>query len=140
MKILHSARVTATGGRRGRAVASNGAFDVRFVAPIAQARDPSAGHTPEQLFAACFSACFLEAIQTSAKRRSAKLASDSTVTAQVGIGRRGDGIGFGLDVGLTVSLPEIDPRLAHELVEEAQGICAYTHATRGGIDLRITVS
>jgi osmotically inducible protein OsmC len=140
MKVLHSARATAIGGRRGQALLSDGSFAVRFVSPREQAREPASGQTPEQLFAACFSACFLDAIHVSAKRRREKLAPDSAVTAEVGIGKRADGVGYGLDVGLTVSLPEIDPALARDLVADAQEICAYAHATRRGIELRITVS
>lgn len=140
MKVVHSARATATGGRRGQAVTSDGSFAVRFVSAREQVQDPASGQTPEQLFAACFSACFLEAIHVSARRRRAKLATDSAVTAEVGIGKRAGGIGYGLDVGVTVSLPEIDPSLAHDLVADAQEICAYANATRRGFDLRITVS
>jgi lipoyl-dependent peroxiredoxin len=68
-----------------------------------------------------------------------KLADDSSVTAAVGLGKRDDGKGFGLDVALTVSLPGIAPDAARELVDQAHIVCPYSHATRNNIDVRLSI-
>ena len=70
----------------------------------------------------------------------AESTDDSAVTASVGIGPREDGQGFGLDVGLTIALPGIDPVLGRELVDAAHIVCPYSHATRGGLDVRLTLA
>ena len=140
MKVLQSVRATAAGGRDGSAVTSDGAFAIRFILPRAAENAGGPGRTPEHLFAACFSACFLDAIKVSAARRNVRVASDSTVTAEVGIGKRRDGSGHGLDVGVVVNLPDIDPGLARDLVNEARSLCAYSSALENGGHMRVTVS
>jgi len=60
------------------------------------------------------------------------------VTSTVGIGPRAAG-GFGLDVELAVSLPGVPKADAEALVEKAHQVCPYSNATRGNIDVRLTV-
>jgi len=51
------------------------------------------------------------------------------VTASVGIGPRSEG-GFGLVVGLSISLLGLPSAEAHALVEKAHQVCPYSNATR----------
>jgi organic hydroperoxide reductase OsmC/OhrA len=46
---------------------------------------------------------------------------------------------FGLAARLNVSLPGVDPEAARTLVDAAHQVCPYSHATRGNIDVAITV-
>ena len=64
---------------------------------------------------------------------------DSAVTARVGIGPNDKG-GFGLEVALNVSLPGLDRDAAETLVEAAHQVCPYSNATRGNIDVTLSVT
>jgi osmotically inducible protein OsmC len=138
MKIVYTAEATATGGRDGAAQTSDGAFKVKLAVPKEMGGSGD-GNNPEQLFAAGYSACFLGALKFAAGKAKIKVPDDSTVTAKVGIGPRDDGTGFGLDVDLAVSLPGMDRAQAEDLVQQAHIVCPYSHATRGNIDVRLSV-
>jgi len=140
MTVLYSTQATATGGRTGSARTADGAFAVTLVTPKELGGPGGDGNNPEQLFAAGYSACFLGAIKFVAAQKKVKVSDESTVTAEVGIGPRPDGTGFGLDVALTVSLPGIDRETGQALVDQAHIVCPYSHATRNGLDVRITLA
>lgn len=140
MNILYRTAATATGGRTGHAATTDGAFSVALVTPKELGGAGGEGANPEQLFASGYAACFLGALRFVAAQRKVKIADDISVTAAVGIGPRDDGQGFGLDVALTIALPGIDAGLAWELVEQAHVVCPYSHATRGGLDVRLTLA
>ena len=136
MNVLYRTEATATGGRTGTARTADGAFEVRLVTPKELGGPGGSGNNPEQLFAAGYSACFLGAIKFVAGQKKVKIAEDSTVTAQVGIGPRDDGQGFGLDVALSIDLPGLDRETAEAIVQQAHIVCPYSHATRGSLDVR----
>ncbi|QQP93103.1 organic hydroperoxide resistance protein (plasmid) [Skermanella sp. TT6] len=140
MNILYRTAATATGGRTGHAATTDGAFSVALVTPKELGGAGGEGANPEQLFASGYAACFLGALKFVAGKRKVKIADESRVTAAVGIGPRDDGQGFGLDVALTITLPGIDAAVARELVEQAHVVCPYSHATRGGLDVRLTLA
>ena len=140
MNILYSTEATATGGRTGTAATTDGSFHVNLVTPKELGGAGGEGNNPEQLFAAGYSACFLGALKFVASQRKVQIADDARVTAQVGIGRRDDGEGFGLDVALTIALPGVDAALAQELVDQAHVVCPYSHATRGNLAVRLTLA
>lgn len=140
MNILYRTEATATGGRTGKAATADGAFAVDLVTPKELGGAGGAGNNPEQLFAAGYSACFLGALKFVAGKRKVKLTEDSSVTAAVGIGPRDDGEGFGLDVALTISLPGVDAATAQALVDQAHIVCPYSHATRNGLDVRLSLA
>lgn len=139
MKTLYQTQATATGGRTGSARTADGALEVTLVTPKELGGPGGEGNNPEQLFAAGYSACFLGAIKFVAGQKKVKVAEDSTVTANVGIGPRDDGQGFGLDVALEISLPGIDRETAQEIVDQAHIVCPYSHATKGSLDVRRTL-
>lgn len=139
MAILYTTEATATGGRTGSARTRDGAFAVSLVTPKELGGPGGEGNNPEQLFAAGYSACFLGAVKFVAGKQKIKVADDSTVTATVGIGPRDDGQGFGLDVALAVHLPGIDRETAQAIVDQAHIVCPYSHATRNGLDVRISL-
>ncbi|RJF94225.1 organic hydroperoxide resistance protein [Sphingomonas cavernae] len=139
MKTLYTTQATATGGRTGSARTTDGALEVTLVTPKELGGPGGEGNNPEQLFAAGYSACFLGAIKFVAAQKKVKVADDSTVSATVGIGPRDDGQGFGLDVALAISLPGIERAAAQEIVDQAHIVCPYSDATRGSLDVRITL-
>jgi Ohr subfamily peroxiredoxin len=136
-KILYQARAKATGGRDGRAVSSDGALDVPLTRPRELGGAGGAGTNPEQLFAAGYSACFLSAMKFVAGRDKIAIPADTSVESTIGIGAIPDG--FGIEAELRVSLPGLPRREAEVLVEKAHGVCPYSNATRGNIDVRLVV-
>jgi Ohr subfamily peroxiredoxin len=139
MAILYTTEATATGGRTGSAATKDGAFAVTLTTPKELGGPGGAGNNPEQLFAAGYSACFLGAVKFVGAQKKVKITDDSTVTATVGIGPRDDGTGFGLDVALAISLPGLDRETAQAIVDQAHIVCPYSHATRNGLDVRLTL-
>lgn len=138
MKTLYEAQATATGeGRNGRSRTSDGALDVELALPkeLGGAGD---GTNPEQLFAAGYAACFHSALQLVARREKVE-ATDTTVTAKVGLGTN-DARGFELAVTLVVEMPGIERAVAERLTEKAHRVCPYSNATRGNIDVALEVA
>ena len=96
--ILYRTRATAVGGRDGHARSEDGALDVTLSTPREMGGPGKAGATnPEQLFAAGYAACFENAVRFVARQQGINVGQTS-VTAEVGIGPRADGPGFGLDM------------------------------------------
>ncbi len=136
-KILYQARAKATGGRDGRAVSSDGVLNVQLTKPRELGGPGGAGTNPEQLFAAGYSACFLAAMKFVANRDKIAIPADTSVESTIGIGAIPNG--FGIEAELRVSLPGLPRREAEALVEKAHGVCPYSNATRGNIDVRLMV-
>ncbi|MEV4511886.1 organic hydroperoxide resistance protein [Dactylosporangium sp. NPDC049525] len=138
MAVLYTADVTATGdGRDGHVASSDGIIDVDVAVPKEMGGAGGATN-PEQLFAAGYAACFHSALRVVARRAKASV-EGSQVNARVGIGPSGGG-GFGLDVTLTVTLPDVDPAVARQLVDAAHQVCPYSNATRGNIDVKLEIA
>jgi Ohr subfamily peroxiredoxin len=117
-KVLYTAKTHTAGGREGgTSRTSDGRLDVKLTHP----GTPGTGTNPEQLFAAGWSACFLSAIKL----------------AEVDLGT-GEG-GYLLQARLNVNLPGIEPEVAQKLVDTAHATCPYSKATRGNINVAITV-
>ena len=138
INALYTASATATGGRDGRARSSDGVLDVKLSTPRELGGAGGDGTNPEQLFAAGYSACFIGALKFTAHQLKVSLPSDTSVTGKVGIGQIPGG--FGLEVELAVLLPGLDQAQAEQLVEAAHQVCPYSNATRGNIDVRLSVS
>jgi osmotically inducible protein OsmC len=136
-KVLYTAQATATGGRAGSARSSDGALDVTLTTPKELGGDGAAGTNPEQLFAAGYSACFLGAMKFVAGAQKISLPPTTSITAQVGIGPIP--AGFGIQVAMAVTIPGMDREAAEKLVQAAHGVCPYSNATRGNIDVTLTV-
>ena len=97
------------------------------------------GANPEQLFAAGYSACFIGALKAAGQQLKLRVPADTKVTATVGIGPRSEG-GFGITADLKVELPGVDQADAEKLVAAAHQICPYSNATRGNVDVGLTVA
>jgi len=138
VQVLYRTAARATGGRDGHAATLDGSLDVQLATPKELGGGGGPGNNPEQLFAAGYAACFIGAMKFVASQGGPKVPSDAAVTANVGIGPRAAG-GFGLDIALEVSLPGLDRDAAQALVEKAHQVCPYSNATRGNVDVRLTV-
>jgi len=136
--VLYRAQAQAFGGRDGRVVVPDAGLELAVTTPKGLGGPGGPGTNPEQLFAAGYSACFLSALKVVAGREKVALPAEASVSGQVGIGMTG--AAFGLEVDLSVSLPGVDPALAQRLLEAAHQVCPYSNATRGNIDVRITLA
>jgi Ohr subfamily peroxiredoxin len=137
MQVLYTASAQATGdGRDGHVRTSDGGLDLDLAIPKEMGGAGGATN-PEQLFAAGYAACFHSALRLVARKARADV-SNSVVEAEVGIGPNGSG-GFGLAVTLVVDLPGVERAAAQQLVEAAHQVCPYSNATRGNIDVTLTV-
>jgi len=136
-KILYTAQATATGGREGHVRTSDGRLDVDLDVPSEMSGTGGPGTNPEQLFAAGYAACFQSALLRFASGRKLDL-SGSRITARVGIGTFSSG-GFGLAAALDLDAPQISRVDAVELMQRAHETCPYSRATRGNIDVTLTV-
>jgi len=136
-KIVYTAHASATGGRDGHARSSDGLVDIKLAVPK-EMGGAGGGSNPEQLFASGYSACFLGAIRFVAGKEKLKIADDARVEAAVGIGPIPTG--FAIKVDLTVTLPGLEPAKAQEIVDAAHIVCPYSNATRGNVEVTITVA
>ena len=138
-KILYTATATAKGGRAGHIKSSDGVLDFDLKVPKELGGPGGAGSNPEQLFAAGYAACFEGAMRFVAGQKKVTVPADTSVTGHVGIGPR-EPTGFGIAVELEVNLPGLDRAVAQDLVDTAhRDICPYSHATRGNVDVKITL-
>jgi lipoyl-dependent peroxiredoxin len=137
MNVLYTAEATSTGeGRLGQVTSSDGRLDLA-VAPPTELGGTGAGTNPEQLFAAGYAACFHSALRRVAKAADVDV-TDSQVTARVGLGRSTP-TAFGLTVALDIALPAATAEAAQRVVEAAHAVCPYSNATRGNIEVTLTV-
>lgn len=135
--VLYRATATATGGRDGRAVSSDNVLDVKLTTPRELGGGGGEGTNPEQLFAAGYSACFIGALKFVAGREKVALPADASIEGNVGIGQIPNG--FGIEVELKIALPGLPREQAEALIQMAHAVCPYSNATRGNIDVTLTL-
>jgi osmotically inducible protein OsmC len=140
MKTLYTAHGSATGGREGQAATDTGNVKLVLNTPKELGGGGGEGTNPEQLFAMGYSACFLGALKFVAGKEKVKIPDDAKVSADIGIGARDDGQGFGITAKLTVSIPGLDKAAVEDLVKKAHVVCPYSHATKGNIPVETTVA
>ncbi len=141
-KVVYHTHATATGGgREGKSALDDGGLSVTLDVPK-EMGGKGAGNNPEQLFAVGYAACFLGAMKfyASQHKDGPQVPEGSTVNCDVGIGPR-TGKGFGIQAELKVSLPGLSRDDAMKLARGAhEEICPYSHATRGNVDVKLTVA
>ena len=136
-KVVYKAHASSTGGRDGSTRSSDGLLDVKLSVPQ-EMGGGGGGVNPEQLFAAGYSACFIGAMKFVAGQQKVTLPADTSIDAIVGIGQIPDG--FGIEVQLVVKVPGVDRAVAQQIVDKAHQVCPYSNATRGNIDVTITLA
>ncbi len=136
-KVLYVANAKATGGRDGRAESSDQQLNVKLTTPRELGGAGGEGTNPEQLFAAGYSACFLGALKFVAAKEKITLPAATSIQGSVGIGAIPTG--FGIEVELKIDLPGVEKTTAQALVDKAHIVCPYSNATRGNIDVTLTL-
>jgi osmotically inducible protein OsmC len=137
ISILYTAEATVEGGREGHGRSSDGRVEVDHDIPAEMGGPGGPGTNPEQLFAVGYAACFQSALLRIATGRRLDV-SGSRIIARVGIGPARGG-GFALAVALDLEAPQLGRAEAVELMERAHEACPYSRATRGNIDVALSV-
>ena len=133
-KVLYTARAHTTGGRDGASRTDDGRLDITLSSPGGAGQ----GTNPEQLFASGYSACFIGAMKAVAARQKLTLPQDLAVDAEVDLGPVGQA--YGIAVRMTIHLPGMDKAAAQQLVDTAHKVCPYSNATRGNVDVTLTIA
>src|SRR3954471_317307 len=100
-KVMYTGRAHTTGGRDGQSRSDDGKLDVKLPPP-----GQAAGTSPEQMFAAGYSACFIGAMKAVAGKMKMQLPADLAVDAEVDLGPVGQA--YGIAARLNVSLPGME--------------------------------
>ena len=139
-KAPYTAHATSTGGRTGTTESSDGKIKLQLSTPKELGGDNGPGTNPEQLFASGYSACFIGAMKAVARNQKIALPAEVSITADVSIGPMSGKPGaFGIAVSMAVSVPGMDKAAVEALVKTAHEVCPYSNATRGNIDVTLTV-
>jgi lipoyl-dependent peroxiredoxin len=136
-KVVYTAHAHTTGGRDGSSRSDDGLLDVKLSPPVAMG-GTGKGTNPEQLFAAGYSACFMGAMKHVAGMKKISVPADASIDASVDIGPIPQG--FGIAVKMVVNLPGMDRAVAEDLVATAHQVCPYSNATRGNIEVELTIA
>ena len=139
VNVIYKTNATATGGRDGSARSDDGSVDVKLVVPAEMGGPGGVGANPEKLFAAGYSACFLGAMKAVSGKDGVRVPPEATVTATIGFGPRSEG-GYGITADLHIDLPGVGRAYAERLVAAAHEVCPYSNATRGNIEVRLSVA
>jgi len=139
MKTLYHAHGHATGGRTGEGATDDNRLAVQLSTPKELGGDGGAGTNPEQLFSIGYSACFLGALKVVAGKEKIKLSPETKVAADIGIGPRDDGEGFGITASLTITSPDVEKAVLEDLVQKAHIVCPYSNAIHKTVDVKLTV-
>ncbi len=134
-KVLYTAEAHTVGGRDGSGKSSDGAIDVKLSAP----GSGKPGSNPEQLFAVGYAACFIGAMKAVAPKVSVKVPDDVAIDSSVSLGPTDGGAAYGISVKLAISLPGLDDDQKKKLVDAAHQVCPYSNATRGNIDVELSI-
>jgi osmotically inducible protein OsmC len=140
MKALYHAHGHATGGRTGEGATDDGRLAVTLSTPKELGGDGGQGTNPEQLFSIGYSACFLGALKVVAGKEHVKLPPETKVAAEIGIGPRDDGEGFGITAALTITAPGVEKSTLEDLVQKAHIVCPYSNAIHKTVDVKLTVA
>ena len=136
MERLYTAVARVTGGRTGRATIADRPDDLEIAYPVGMGGSGN-GFNPEQLFAVAYGACFGSALDLEARQWGIVLA-DVTVSPHVSIGHGDDGY-FMLSIALHVRIPDVNARMAEQLMEAAHLACPYSRMTRGTVEVQLVL-
>jgi len=134
-KVLYTAQAHTTGGRDGAGKTSDGAIDVQLSSP----GSGKPGTNPEQLFAVGYAACFIGAMKAVGPKIKVTVPQDVAIDSSVSLGPTDGGAAYGIAVKLAISLPGLDADQKKKLVDAAHQVCPYSNATRGNIDVELSI-
>jgi len=138
MEAIYTASATATGdGRNGHVRSADGVLDFDLAVPKEMGGPGGELTNPEELFAAGYAACFHSALKAAARLAKVTLA-DTAVTIDIGVIRRDQG--YGLRAAIEAEINGVDEETARQLLDTAHQLCPYSNATRGNIDVVLSLA
>lgn len=135
MSAIYTTRATATTGRNGHVESADGLLSLDLGYPKELGGSGKATN-PEQMFAGGYAACFSNAILFVAKQQKQELVS-APVSAEVGLHQVATGFALSVKLEVTLDLPR---EAARALVATAHQVCPYSNATRGNIEVSLSVN
>jgi Ohr subfamily peroxiredoxin len=141
-KVLFTGKTHTTGSKGGPR--SHGNVDLHLTTPGNQtaptyAYEAVQSHpTAEQLFAGAWSACYIAALGLAAKELKVGVPADLSVEIEVDLGMAG--ADYFLQGRIHVNLPGVAQEAAEAVAHRADAICPYSKATRGNIDVTLSVA
>ena len=139
MQTLYTAQAKVEGGRAGKGRTSDGRLDLTLSTPKSLGGDDGSGTNPEQLFALGFAACFESALRVVARGQKIALPPGSGIESTVELQKEESG-SFRLSVELKGVLPGLSREQADRLMRDAHRVCPYSNATRGNVDVKLSVA
>lgn len=136
---LYTAHAHTTGGRTGSSATDDGRLSVTLDTPKEMGGNGGPGTNPEQLFAVGYSGCFLGALKLVASGEKVKIPDTASIDAAVSFGENAKGAGFAIAVELKITVPGLERSQVEALVQKAHEVCPYSNATRGNVDVKLTV-
>lgn len=133
-QTLYDAEGTAVGGRMGRVATADGRVDVGLQMP-GMGPDDGSSTNPEALFALGYSACFLSAMQITAKQQGIEIDADSAIKATVAL--QHENHVYGLAVTLEGKVPSLDGAATLDLMRAAHEVCPYSRAVAGNVEVEL---
>lgn len=137
-KVLYTAHGHATGGREGSGASDDGRLNVKLSTPKELGGGGGEGSNPEQLFAVGYAACFIGAMKAVGGKMKLAVPADVRIDSSVGIGPIPTG--FCIQVAMTIHLPGMERATAEQLIAAAHQVCPYSNATRGNIEVKLTLA
>lgn len=135
-EVYRTAAVSTGDGRNGHSRTTDGMVDVDLATPKEQG-GPGGATNPEQLFAAGWAGCFHSSLKAVARGEGITL-TDTTVTVEIGLNKEDSG--FSLAAVIVAHLPGVEKDQAEKLLEQAHQRCPYSKATRGNIDVDLSLN
>jgi Ohr subfamily peroxiredoxin len=144
MKVLATGKTRTTGADSAIFSGNHeGKLNIKLAAPgnsaVPEYEFAAVGAHPtaEQLFAGAWSACYSAAVGIVAKSMQVALPAETAVEIEVDLGQGGNE--YLLQARLNLIVPGIAHDVATAIAHAADAMCPYSKATRGNIDVVLSV-
>lgn len=138
MQTMYTANARVEGGRAGKGRTNDGRLEVGLSTPKTLGGDDGPGTNPEQLFAVGYASCFESALRLVARGQKIALPAGSGIESSVALQKEDSGA-FRLGVELKGIFPGLPRDQGEKLMRDAHQVCPYSTATRGNIDVKLSV-
>jgi len=135
--VILTSRASAVGGRDGKVASDDNVINLDLVMPGTKGKEDIPTSNPEQLFAAGYAACFDGAYNLMA--RQAKKRVETRTNSEVSLLQDEADNGVKIAAKLVVEVVGVSQEEAEELLEKTHNFCPYSKATRGNIDVDLSV-
>ena len=136
-KTILTSRATAVGGRDGKVASDDNVINLDLVMPGTKGKENIPTSNPEQLFAAGYAACFDGAFNLMARQDKKRV--ETRTNSEVSLLEDEEAGGVKIAAKLVVEVVGVTEEEAQDLLEKTHQFCPYSKATRGNIDVDLSV-